>query len=66
MIPEVVGGKTSGRDGGPQGETGDEVSGPVRGLYLDPLRFLELLQHVDAVRRASRFQEVSLASLLAG
>lgn len=62
----MVGGKTTGQDGSPQWEAGDAVPRPVRSLYLDPLRLLELLQHVDAVRRASRLQEVSLAALLAG
>lgn len=59
-------GETSGQDGSPQREAGDAVPRPVRSLYLDPVRLLELLQHVDAVRGASGLQEVSLAPLLTG
>lgn len=64
--PEVAVGETSGQDGSPQREAGVAVPRPVRSLYLDPVRLLELLQHVDAVRGASGLQEVSLAPLLTG
>lgn len=64
--PEVVVEETSGQDGSPQREAGDAVPRPVRSLHLDPVRLLELLQHVDAVRGASGLQEVSLAPLLTG